>query len=74
MNNDYWEYEHLEDELHEQNIRDKKQNKIKKHTLEEWSKVEDKIQKKGHKKYVKNKFKVITQSNWRGVSEFKDND
>lgn len=55
MRNDYWEYEHLEDELHEQNIRDKKQNKTKKHTLEEWSKVEDKIQKKGHKKYVKNK-------------------
>tara|TARA_Y100001951_G_C11027901_1_gene123332 strand:- start:42 stop:260 length:219 start_codon:yes stop_codon:yes gene_type:complete len=51
-----WEdWDEIEDESKEKEVRDKINHKPKQHDINEWHKVEKELNQKGNKKYVKNK-------------------
>ena len=53
---DNWEdWDEMEEQYAEKTVRDKINHKPKKHTVEEWGKLNKKLQKESTDKYVKNK-------------------
>ena len=53
--NNWKDYYEMEDELHEEDSREKILHKNKSHNKKQWKKVKTELNKKGYDKYVKNK-------------------
>jgi len=53
--NNWKDYYEVEDELHEEDSREKILHKNKSHNKKQWKKVKTELNKKGYDKYVKNK-------------------
>ena len=53
--NNWKDYYEIEDELHEEDSREKILHKNKSHNKKQWKKVKTELNKKGYDKYVKNK-------------------
>ena len=53
--NNWKDYYEIEDELHEEDSREKILHKNKSHNKKQWKKVKPELNKKGYDKYVKNK-------------------
>ena len=57
------EWDELEDEVHDETVRDKIQHKSKTHNKNEWEKIDERLQKTNNVKYVKNKRRKAHKEN-----------
>ena len=62
----YRDWDDLEEDYAEQNIRNKISHKSKKHDKKEWKKVDEQLQK--NNKYVKNKRRKVYKNNNHNIS------
>ena len=59
----YKDWEDLEEDYAEQNIRNKISHKSKKHDKQEWKKVDEQLQKEKKVKFVKSKRRKVHKNN-----------
>jgi hypothetical protein len=64
----YKDWEDLEEDYAEQNIRNKISHKSKKHDKKEWKKVDEQLQKENKVKFVKNKRRSSHKNNNHNIS------
>ena len=64
----YKDWEDLEEDYAEQNIRNKISHKSKKHDKKEWKKVDEQLQKEIKVKFVKNKRRSSHKNNKHNIS------
>jgi len=64
----YKDWEDLEEDYAEQNIRNKISHKSKKHDKKEWKKVDEQLQKENKVKFVKNKRRKVNKNNNHNIS------
>ena len=64
----YRDWEDLEDEYAEENIRDKVSHKSKKYDKKEWKKVDEQLQKEKKVKFVKSKRRKVHKNDNRGIN------
>ena len=64
----YKDWEDLEEDYAEQNIRNKISHKSKKHDKKEWKKVDEQLQKENKVKFVKNKRRSSHKNNNHTIS------
>ena len=64
----YRDWDDLEEDYAEQNIRNKISHKSKKHDKKEWKKVDEQLQKENKVKFVKNKRKKVNKNNNHNIS------
>ena len=64
----YRDWEDLEDEYAEENIRDKVSHKSKKYDKKEWKKVDEQLQKEKKVKFVKSKRRKVHKNNTHNIS------
>ena len=62
------DWEDLEEDYAEQNIRNKISHKSKKHDKKEWKKVDEQLQKEDKVKFVKNKRRKAHKNNNHNIS------
>ena len=66
--NNYKDWDDLEEDYAEQNIRNKISHKSKKHDKKEWKKVDEQLQKENKVKFVKNKRRKVNKNNNHNIS------
>ena len=64
----YKDWDDLEEDYAEQNIRNKISHKSKKHDKQDWKKVDDQLQKENKVKFVKNKRRKAHKNNNHTIS------
>ena len=64
----YEDWDDLEEDYAEQNIRNKISHKSKKHDKKEWKKVDEQLQKEDKVKFVKNKRRKAHKNNNHTIS------
>ena len=64
----YRDWDDLEEDYAEQNIRNKISHKSKKHDKKEWKKVDEQLQKENKVKFVKNKRRSSHKNNNHNIS------
>ena len=64
----YRDWDDLEEDYAEQNIRNKISHKSKKHDKKEWKKVDEQLQKENKVKFVKNKRRKVHKNNNHNIS------
>ena len=64
----YKDWEDLEEDYAEQNIRNRISHKSKKHDKKEWKKVDEQLQKENKVKFVKNKRRKAHKNNNNTIS------
>ena len=64
----YEDWDDLEEDYAEQNIRNKISHKSKKHDKKEWKKVDEQLQKEDKVKFVKNKRRKAHKNNNHNIS------
>ena len=64
----YRDWDDLEEDYAEQNIRNKISHKSKKHDKQEWKKVDEQLQKEKKVKFVKSKRRKIHKNNNNNIS------
>ena len=64
----YKDWEDLEEDYAEQNIRNRISHKSKKHDKKEWKKVDEQLQKEDKVKFVKNKRRKAHKNNNNTIS------
>ena len=64
----YRDWDDLEEDYAEQNIRNKISHKSKKHDKKEWKKVDEQLQKENKVKFVKNKRRKVNKNNNHNIS------
>ena len=62
------DWDDLEEDYAEQNIRNKISHKSKKHDKKEWKKVDEQLQKEKTVKFVKNKRRKVNKNNNHNIS------
>ena len=64
----YRDWDDLEEDYAEQNIRSKISHKSKKHDKQDWKKVDEQLQKENKVKFVKNKRRSSHKNNKHNIS------
>ena len=64
----YRDWDDLEEDYAEQNIRNKISHKSKKHDKQDWKKVDEQLQKEDKVKFVKNKRRKAHKNNNHNIS------
>ena len=64
----YRDWDDLEEDYAEQNIRNKISHKSKKHDKKEWKKVDEQLQKEKRVKFVKNKRRKVNKNDNHNIS------
>ena len=64
----YRDWDDLEEDYAEQNIRNKISHKSKKHDKKEWKKVDEQLQKEDKVKFVKNKRRKVNKNDNHNIS------